>query len=221
MHRPLMLLHSHPRLMVSLLVGAIAGFIVPGAWSTVARLLAGWNVAVWSYLLLMCWLVARSDEKRMHRLAKQEDNNAVFVLVVMSLGAVLSLAAIVVELASAKQVSGSDRLFHYGLTAFTVFGSWLLVGVIYMFHYAHMFYRAAPDRKPLLFPDQILKPTYWDFLYFSFTIAVAAQTSDVSILSTPMRKAVLAQSLLSFLFNAAIIGLTINIVAGTVGGGSA
>ncbi|MGE5650204.1 MAG: DUF1345 domain-containing protein, partial [Bacillota bacterium] len=103
------------------------------------------------------------------------------------------------------------------LTAFTVFGSWLLVGVIYMFHYAHMFYRAAPEVKPLRFPDNKLKPVYWDFLYFSFTIAVAAQTSDISVSTTPMRKAVLAQSLLSFLFNAAIIGLTINIVAGTVG----
>lgn len=217
MYRRLMLLHSHPRLMGALLAGVIAGFVAPGSWNTVVRMLAGWNVAVWSYLLLICWLIARSDEKHMHRLAKQEDTNAVFVLVVMSLGAVLSLAAIVVELATAKQVSGSDRLFHYGLTAFTVFGSWLLVGVIYMFHYAHMFYRAAPDHKPLHFPDQILKPVYWDFLYFSFTIAVAAQTSDVSISTTSMRKAVLAQSLLSFLFNAAIVGLTINILAGTVG----
>lgn len=217
MHRRLMLLRSHPRLMSSLLAGAIAGFVVPGTWNTVVCLLMGWNVAVWSYLALICWLITQSDENRMHRLAKQEDNNAVFVLVVMSLGAVLSLAAIVAELASAKQVSGSDRLFHYGLTALTVFGSWLLVGVIYMFHYAHMFYRAAPAEKPLRFPDNVLKPVYWDFLYFSFTIAVAAQTSDISIATTPMRKAVLAQSLLSFLFNAAIIGLTINIVAGTVG----
>ncbi|QDZ27849.1 DUF1345 domain-containing protein [Noviherbaspirillum sp. UKPF54] len=213
----LMLLRSHPRLMGSLLCGAIAGFVAPGAWSPVVRMLMAWNVAVWSYLALICWLIAHSDETRMHRLAKQEDNNAVFVLVIMSLGAVLSLAAIMVELASAKQVSGGDRLFHYGLTAFTVFGSWLLVGVIYMFHYAHMFYRAAPEVKPLRFPDNKLKPVYWDFLYFSFTIAVAAQTSDISVSTTPMRKAVLAQSLLSFLFNAAIIGLTINIVAGTVG----
>lgn len=218
MSRRLMLLHSHPRLMSALFAGAVAGFVAPGTWNTVVRMLVGWNVAVWAYLALIGWLIAQSDEKHMHRLAKQEDNNAVFVLVVMSLGALLSLVAIVVELTSAKQVSGSDRLFHYGLTASTVFGSWLLLGVIYMFHYAHMFYRAAPEEKPLRFPDNLFRPVYWDFLYFSFTIAVAAQTSDVSISTTPMRKAVLAQSLLSFLFNAAIIGLTINIVAGTVGG---
>ena len=52
---------------------------------------------------------------------------------------------------------------------------------------------------------------------FSFTIAVAAQTSDVIVMSRSMRKVVLAQSVLSFLFNVAILGLSINIAAGLVG----
>jgi uncharacterized membrane protein len=47
---------------------------------------------------------------------------------------------------------------------------------------------------------------------------VAAQTSDVSVLTTPMRKAVLAQSVLVFLFNLAIIGLSINVAAGVLSG---
>ncbi|HJV83205.1 DUF1345 domain-containing protein [Noviherbaspirillum sp.] len=204
--------------MSSLMAGAVVAITVPQAWGAVARALVGWNAAVWAYLVLMSWLVARSDENRMHRLAKQEDNNAVFVLAVMSLGALLSLIAIVAELASARHVSGSVRLFHYILTASTVFGSWLLLGTIYTFHYAHQYYRAAPDAKPLRFPEDSPKPSYWDFLYFSFTIAVAAQTSDISIISPSLRKAALAQSVLSFLFNAAIIGLTINIAAGLVGG---
>lgn len=52
---------------------------------------------------------------------------------------------------------------------------------------------------------------------FSMTIAVAAQTSDISVKSGAMRKAVLAQSVMSFLFNAAIVGMSINIAAGMVG----
>jgi uncharacterized membrane protein len=217
MSRPLLILHSHPRLAGSLIGGAVAGALAPPAWDLALRALVGWNVAVWAYLALMAWLVATVDEKRMHRLASQEDNNAVLVLVVMSLGAVASLVAIVMELASAKTVSGSARLLHYGLTGSTVFGSWLLVAVVYMFHYAHLYYRARAGAKPLRFPEDSPKPVYWDFLYFSFTIAVAAQTADISIMTTPMRKAVLAQALLSFVFNAAIIGLMINIVAGGVG----
>ncbi len=200
------------------MAGAVVALAAPQTWGPVVRALAGWNTAVWAYLALMSWLVARSDENHMHRLARQEDSNAVFVLAVMSLGALLSLVAIVAELASARHVSGSIRLFHYVFTASTVFGSWLLLGTIYTFHYAHLYYRAAPDAKPLRFPEDCPRPSYWDFLYFSFTIAVAAQTSDISIISSSMRKAALAQSVLSFLFNAAIIGLTINIAAGLVGG---
>ncbi|HEY0269345.1 MAG TPA: DUF1345 domain-containing protein, partial [Methyloradius sp.] len=60
-------------------------------------------------------------------------------------------------------------------------------------------------------------PDYWDFLYLAFTIAAAAQTSDVSVMTSSARKAVTAQSILSFLFNAAVIGLLINIAAGIIG----
>jgi uncharacterized membrane protein len=65
--------------------------------------------------------------------------------------------------------------------------------------------------------NELPEPGYWDFLYFSFTIGVAAQTADVSVMRTPARKIVLAQSVLSFIFNAAIIGMAINIAAGGIG----
>jgi uncharacterized membrane protein len=80
-----------------------------------------------------------------------------------------------------------------------------------------MFYRSHANHRPLAFPDAEENPDYWDFLYFSFTIAVAAQTSDVALMSRSMRKVVLAQSILSFVFNAAILGLSINIAASLVG----
>ena len=91
---------------------------------------------------------------------------------------------------------------------------WLLVGVLFCFHYAHMFYHASQDQRPLRFPDDERAPDYWDFLYFSFTIAVAAQTSDVAVTSRTMRRLVLGQSVLAFFFNLAILGLSINIAAG-------
>jgi uncharacterized membrane protein len=56
-----------------------------------------------------------------------------------------------------------------------------------------------------------------DFLYFSFTIAVASQTSDVVLRSTAVRRTALAQSVLSFFFNVAVLGLSVNIAAGLVG----
>lgn len=158
----------------------------------------------------------RASHVRIRKIAEQEDNAGVAVLAIMSLAASLSLVAIVMELASTKDLSASVRLFHYVFTGVTVVGSWLLVATIYTFHYANLFYRAPSEQRPLRFPENEPNPDSWDFLYISFTIAVAAQTSDVSIMSRSMRKAVMAQSILSFLFNAAIIGMFINIAAGLV-----
>ena len=90
------------------------------------------------------------------------------------------------------------------------------MAVLYTFHYARLYYTAPKNEAPLAFPETDLLPNYWDFLYFSFTIATAAQTSDVVIRSRSMRKTVLAQSVLSFFFNLSIIGLSINIAASMV-----
>ncbi len=80
--------------------------------------------------------------------------------------------------------------------------------------YASQYYRTAHGCG-LNFPqaDDNSKPDYADFLYFSFTIAVASQTADVSISTQAMRRLVLLQSMLSFAFNTAILAFTINIAA--------
>jgi uncharacterized membrane protein len=216
MHPVHRFVHHRPRLALGILVGVGAGLLLPGSWPGLTRALAGWNIGVWSYLMSVAWLVMRAQPAKLRTIAEQEDNNAAAVLAVMSIAAVISMAAIVLELATSRQLTFSDRLLRYGFTAATVIGAWLLVGMLFTFHYAHMFYQAPAERRPLLFPDHEANPDYWDFLYFSFTIAVAAQTSDVMVTTRGMRKVVLAQSILSFLFNVTILGLSINIAAGLV-----
>ena len=135
----------------------------------------------------------------------------------MTATAVVSLAAIVLELSAVKDLALGHRLAHYAFTVATITGSWLLVGTLFTIHYARIYYLSPIDARALRFPDAELMPDYWDFLYFSFTIAVAAQTSDVSVMGRPLRRVVLVQSVLSFLFNVAILGLSINIAAGLVG----
>jgi len=77
-----------------------------------------------------------------------------------------------------------------------------------------VYYRVAHG-SGLQFPgaDEAFKPDFVDFLYFSFTIAVASQTADINVSSPAMRRLVLIQSVLSFAFNAAVLALTINIAA--------
>ena len=42
---------------------------------------------------------------------------------------------------------------------------------------------------------------------------MASQTADVSVTTSPMRRLVLLQSVLSFAFNTAILALTVNVAA--------
>ncbi|MCU6435280.1 DUF1345 domain-containing protein [Undibacterium sp. Jales W-56] len=208
LQKRLRLIHSHPRLMGALIVGMVLGVVLPTSSGLVLKILSGWNATVWLYLGLMINLLLReADAAKISRLAAQEDPNAIFALAIMSLGATLSLAALIVEPGLAKNDGGTQRLLHYILTGATVVGSWLLIDVMYSFHYAHLFYRSKGEEKPIAFPDEISTPGYWDFLYFSVTIATTAQTSDVNIMSTAVRKTVVAQSILAYVFNAAIVGV--------------
>jgi len=208
---------NRPRLSITILMGIGVALILPDHWIPITRALAGWNVTVWSYLFTMGWLMMRAHHIRVRTIAEQEDKSAVAELAILSIASVISLVAIVLELATTKNLNFSERLIHYAFTGSNVLGSWCMVDTLFTFHYAHLFYRSESDRRPLRFADDEPNPDYWDFLYFSFTIAVAVQTSDVVLMTRSMRKTVLAQSVLSFLFNTAILGLTINIAAGLIG----
>lgn len=207
-----------PRLLAAAAVGLVAYFLLPQAWTFTARVLVAWNLGVWPYLAALAWLMLRSTGEGVRGIAKQEDASSVGLLVLMSTAAVLSLAAIMVELAHGTQ-GGENSLFVYVITVLTVIGSWVLLAALYTFHYAHLYYSAPAHRLPLAFPDALKSPSYVDFMYFSFTIAVAVQTSDVSVHTTSMRATVLAQSVLSFFFNLAILGFLINIAASLAGKG--
>ncbi|MRD46637.1 DUF1345 domain-containing protein [Caenimonas koreensis DSM 17982] len=205
-----------PRLLAAAAAGTAAFFFLPEAWTFTARVLVAWNLGVWPYLVALGWLMLRSNAEGVRTIAKQEDASSAGLLILMCTAAVLSVAAIMVEMAHARD-SGQTQLFVYVITVLTVMGSWLLLAALYTFHYAHLFYTAPAHRQPLVFPDGIKSPSYVDFMYFAFTIAVAVQTSDVVVHTTAMRAVVLAQSVLSFFFNLAILGLLINIAASVAG----
>jgi uncharacterized membrane protein len=207
-------IRSRPHLSLAAALGLVVGILLPVAGSPLTRALIGWNAAVWVYLLSMAWMMLRASPSKVRQVAGKEDESARMVLSTLTIGAVLSLSAIIVELSQVPDLPEQQKILRYGFTAMTVGGSWLLVGVLFCFHYAHLFYRAPAKCLPLRFPDDLQDPDYWDFLYFSFTIAVAAQTSDVAVMTRGMRRLVLGHSVLAFFFNLAILGLSINIAAG-------
>lgn len=207
------LAHTHPRLSAAALLGCLGGFFVP-ADDLVQHILAGWNIGVWTYLALVFWLTLGADTAHVRKVACIEDENAGLVLFTVSIAAIASLAAVTLQLAGSKGLDGTAQALHYLYTGLTVAGSWLLIGTIFSLHYARLFYTSNEAEPPLRFADGERQPDYWDFHYFSFTISVAVQTSDVGVAGRDLRRVVLAHSVIGFVFNTAILGFTINIAAG-------
>jgi uncharacterized membrane protein len=207
----------HPRLWISIGIGCGIYFLLPAHWSHLSRVLMCWNGGTALFLgLIYFWMTRLTAEEICSRYI-EEDESGPIILVVVIAAAMLSLVAIIEPLANIKQTAGTERIAHFALAALTLVNSWILVPTMFTIHYADMFYSASEAQRPLRFPETSM-PAFWDFAYFSFTIAAACQTSDVSTLNVGVRKAVMAHTVISFLFNASILGFAINVTAGLIGG---
>ncbi len=206
---------NHPRLWIATLAGTALFFLLPDRWATSSRVLVCWDGGVVLFLVLLFWWMRGLTAQQICSRYIEEDESAPFILSAVILAALLSLIAIVEPLATLKSVAGAERAGHFALAALTLLNSWILVPTMFTTHYADTFYSAPEAQRPLRFPDTPM-PVFWDFAYFSFTIAAACQTADVSTLNAGVRRIVLAHTLISFLFNAAILGFAINVTAGLI-----
>jgi uncharacterized membrane protein len=211
------LVRDHPRLWIALGLGTVLFFVLPPHWSLISRVLVCWDCGVALFLVLIyAWMASLTAAQICSRYV-EEDTSASFILVIIIAAALLSLIAIVEPLATLRHVEGSERFWHFTLAAVTLINSWLLVPTMFTTHYADMFYSANERDRPLNFPETQM-PVFWDFAYFSFTIAAACQTADVLTTRASIRRVVIAHELISFLFNASILGFAINVTAGLIGG---
>jgi uncharacterized membrane protein len=208
---------DHLRFFSAVIVGSAIYFLLPHQWSVVSRILTCWNVGVVLFLILIHMWMARLTAQQICTEFMGEDAAASFILIIAIVAALLSLVAIVELLSTIKQTSGAERAAHLALAGLTVASSWTLVPAMFALHYADMFYATAPEDRPLHFP-QTTRPIFWDFAYFSFTIAAACQTADVATNQVAIRKVVIAHTVVSFVFNAAVLGFAINVTAGLIGG---
>jgi uncharacterized membrane protein len=207
----------HPRLWISVTAGCAVFFLLPAQWTILSRVLVCWNAGVMLFLALLFYWMTRLNAAQICLRYIEEDASGPIILVVVTLAAMLSLVAIVEPLATIKQVTGWVRDAHFALAALTLINSWILVPTMFTTHYADLFYSVKEDARPLHFPQSPM-PVFWDFAYFSFTIAAACQTADVATLDAKIRRTVLLHTLISFLFNASILGFAINVTAGLIGG---
>jgi uncharacterized membrane protein len=139
------------------------------------------------------------------------------ILAIILLATAASFVAIVGLLAASKEAP--YRTLNLGLAAATLLLSWTLTQVVFTLHYAHEYYRSSggPDdpAEGLDFRGD-RNPDYWDFFYFATSFGAASQTSDVSILTKPLRRLATLHAIISFFFNTAVLALTINLAASLI-----
>jgi uncharacterized membrane protein len=211
------LLRNHPRIWIGAALGVGVFVSLPTGWLLVTRVLVAWDCGVTSFLaLLWIWMRGLTAQQICSRYI-EEDASGPVILVIVTIAALLSLVAIVQPLATLRHAEGSERTWHFVVAAVTLADSWLLVPAMFTTHYADLFYSCPEGDRPLSFPDTDM-PIFWDFAYFSFTIAAACQTADIYTRRSSIRRVVLMHEVISFLFNASILGFAINVTAGLIGG---
>ncbi len=225
-HMPLRIFRARPRLFICALAGAAIGWLTPVSWAFTARALTGWNVAIVFYLVSVGVMMGRADGGDLRRRARETDEGRFAILIAGTLAAIVSFGALVIELGASKDFAAGVKAMHIALAIVTIVLSWFFVHFMFALHYANEFFfevddadgDGAPDlRGGLHFPGNDGKePSYVDFLYYAYTIGVAAQTADVETTTRGMRLVTLAHSIVSFFFNTAILALTINIAASLI-----
>jgi uncharacterized membrane protein len=211
MPKILRVIRARPRLFIAALLAVLLIVLLPTDWRLSTRVLVGWDSGVAFYLIGAFILVAGADVARIRRRAAILDEGRVAILVVVVGAALASLGGILAQLGSGRAPS------HLALATITILLSWTFVHVIFALHYAHEFYAEKPRGGGLMFPGGE-EPDYWDFLYFSLVIGMTSQVSDVAVTGRTIRRTVAAHGVVSFLFNAALIALTVNIAASALVG---
>jgi len=197
-------------------IGAGCLLTAPFHTSAVSRILVGWNVFQWCALAGILRLMIGATPEKIRTTAIAFDESDEVVLGIVSAASVAAVGCVFYEMVSGKHADGARLVAHIGLSFSTLAGLWLLVPMLFAVTYTHDWYGAPADRKTVRFPDDIRSPDYWDFVYFSMNLAVACQTADIELTSKRARRLVLIQSVLSFIFNTSVLGLTINIAAGVI-----
>ncbi len=183
--------------------------LIPAAGAGRGTMLA-FDIAATAFLASLVTLFRHGDVDHMRRAARDNDANRALLLAITATTMIAILTAV------AGELKGRNDIDAIVLVIATLALAWLFTNMIYALHYAHLFYIAddgGDDAGGMEFPS-CDEPDYWDFLYFSATLGMTFQTSDVSITSRRIRRVVLGHSLAAFVFNLGIVAFTINVLGG-------
>ncbi len=214
-------LDSRGRIGLSAMFGMLVFLALPDDLQLDSRVLGGWIAGVVCFLGLVLLMMSYADPpKTCYRAQRQEAQHwTMFLLVLMM--ALTSIFAITLMLAYNKETPTPQLTLHVGLSVVAILCSWFLTHTMFALHYATCYYREDSSNPEAAYAGGITLPSeempdYLDFMYFSLTIGMTSQTSDVSIVSSSMRRLSLGHGMVSFFFYSVIIALSVGVVGGLI-----
>jgi uncharacterized membrane protein len=200
------------RLAISGAAGALTAALLSRCGVAGLNHVAGWDVASMVFAGLGWARIVTMDSQVTRRRAAAEDPGRTFVWAVVLAASAFSLFAALVVMRNARQAGMGMQGLTVALCLLAVAMAWILTHTSYALRYAHLYYRDDEEGiGGLEFPNDAA-PCYFDFAYFAFTVGMCFQVSDVTVSSSQIRRAVLGQALLAFIYNTTIVALVLNLV---------
>jgi uncharacterized membrane protein len=125
--------------------------------------------------------------------------------------ALVSLLAVGLVLVRASHTSGAAKVLLVGFSAFSVVLAWSVVHTVFSLRYARLYYMDSAGGVDF---HESKEPCYTDFAYLALTIGMTFQVSDTDITNKTIRRTALRHAVLSYLFGAIFIAVTVNLIAG-------
>ena len=189
-------------------------------WGWEVSFLAGWILALGLYLILLGIVIFSADAIKTRERISQVDPTRWFLLIVLSLVALLGNTSVAVILTAVGQRPAAHARLFLTLSVVAVILSWLLLHTAFGQHYARLYYEDR-DRHGNPFPGGFRQgfqfpgtpdPTYEDFLYVSFAIGLTYAMSDVDVTNEVQRRTVLIHSIIAFFFYSTVLGVVLNAI---------
>lgn len=196
---------------VSIVAGVLGGLVVGFVLGAAAGLLSGWTILALVNVVWILSVVWNMDAAQTRAHAIAEDPGRRTARLIATIGSVVSLAAVAVVIIQARHAAPGLSFLLAGIAVLSVAASWALIQVDYMLRYARVYY-AEPVGGIIFNQDE--DPMYSDFGYFSVGLGMTYQVADTNVRSNEIRRIVIAQTLLAYLFGAVILATVINLVTG-------
>jgi uncharacterized membrane protein len=140
------------------------------------------------------------------------------VLVATALASLVSIIAIGAMLNSQRHHPGWLKVLHLAASLSALLLGWIAAQMIFAIQYMRIYYGnlqkagSGQNDPELYFPGQSV-PGLWDFIYYSFTVAMCYGATDVSTRGIAIRRLTLLHAIYSYFFMAAIIGIMVSVLS--------